>query len=645
MRTNPVSGQSSRLQFLDAARGATMFFVLLAHFGQLFFRLPQHADWRIALTHIGMVATPTFLILSGLLLGVLYQTNRTGFAGTQAKLIDRGLFLVLIGHVIICVALMSGEHTFNWSLSTDAIGAAVVVGAILIPRTSGRRRLVLSLVGYVASWIAVYWWAPGSRHSEALKELTVGSLTPVVFEGTFPLVPWIAVYLASSVLGERLAALQRIGAGRRIARELACAGVGGIVLMVSVKLAGLWLGVSPLRHVSTPLLQVGHKYPPGPLYLLFYGGVGLLLVSGCLVVERRNIYGRARRYAAQCGEASFFIFIAHFYLYWLGIRRLGPGGPLPALLYFSLSTLVLFVLARLWFRGRCNRFLTVGYEALSRHWPVAPRVPARAPAVARHSGMKPRVIVHPILIGLYPAMFAYAHHIALAPRAAEVFMWLAISGCAAAILWGALALATGDSQKAAISVSLFIVMLFSYGQLTRLFVLPSWNLRIVSFSIGHIPVLALAWIAAAVAASRWLQRASRDATATVTLALNVAAVALVVLGTLSAGTTSHASSHEQQMRHRQLPLTERRHTTDHTAGNQPALRPSLIGHTAAEPDEHPARTVQSASAASGRTTTRSPAAKKTRAGARIPYQPGRKPSSSRSELGLPRHATSIHHVL
>ena len=383
-----------------------MFLVLLAHFGVLFFRLPEHNSWRIALIHIGMVATPTFVILSGLLLGVLYQSNRSAFGGIQAKLIDRGLFLVLVGHVVICVALMSGEQTFTWSLSTDAIGAAVIVGAILIPRTSGRRRLALSLAGYAAGWVAVYWWVPGSRHSEAVKELTFGSLAPVVFTaGSFPLVQWMAVYLASSVLGERLASLHRIGAGRRVARELAWAGAGGIILMVLVKLAALWLGISPLRHVSTALLQVGHKYPPAPLYLLFYGGVGLLLISGCLAVELRNIYGRTRRYAAECGEASFFIFIAHFYLYWLGIKRLGPAGPLPALVYFALSTLVLFLLARFWYRGDCNRFLTVGYEALSRSWPAAREAFARRPDEARNSGMKPRVIVHPILIGLYPAMF------------------------------------------------------------------------------------------------------------------------------------------------------------------------------------------------------------------------------------------------
>ena len=593
-----------------------------------------------------MVATPTFVILSGLLLGVLYQSNRSAFGGIQAKLIDRGLFLVLVGHVVICVALMSGEQTFTWSLSTDAIGAAVIVGAILIPRTSGRRRLALSLAGYAAGWVAVYWWVPGSRHSEAVKELTFGSLAPVVFTaGSFPLVQWMAVYLASSVLGERLASLHRIGAGRRVARELAWAGAGGIILMVLVKLAALWLGISPLRHVSTALLQVGHKYPPAPLYLLFYGGVGLLLISGCLAVELRNIYGRTRRYAAQCGEASFFIFIAHFYLYWLGIKRLGPAGPLPALVYFALSTLVLFFLARFWYRGDCNRFLTVGYEALSRSWPAAREAFARRPDEARNSGMKPRVIVHPILIGLYPAMFAYAHHVALAPPASEVVMWLAISGCAAAIVWGALALATGDSQKAAISVSMFIVMFFAYGQLTRLLVLPSWNLRVVSFNTGGGSVLAFVWVVVAVVASRWLQRASRDTTAAVTMALNLAAVVLVVLGTLSAGTTGHASGHEQILGQRQGPLTHLRDTSDRKVRDQVASRPDLSDHSAAEPDEHPAPTVQSGSAASCRPTTRSPAARKIRTGAPPPCSSRRKRHSSESELGAPRHTSSRHHLL
>jgi peptidoglycan/LPS O-acetylase OafA/YrhL len=51
-----------------------MFFVLLSHFGFTFF--PNQADpVPTAMRFAGMVASPTFMILSGLILGFLYRTS------------------------------------------------------------------------------------------------------------------------------------------------------------------------------------------------------------------------------------------------------------------------------------------------------------------------------------------------------------------------------------------------------------------------------------------------------------------------------------------------------------------------------------------------------------------------------------------
>jgi uncharacterized membrane protein len=61
----------ARLRFLDASRGATMFFVFLSHFAWLYFTGPEQQGWRTSLIRIGMIATPTFVILSGMVLGEL----------------------------------------------------------------------------------------------------------------------------------------------------------------------------------------------------------------------------------------------------------------------------------------------------------------------------------------------------------------------------------------------------------------------------------------------------------------------------------------------------------------------------------------------------------------------------------------------
>jgi uncharacterized membrane protein len=362
-RSDPAA---ARLRFLDAARGVSMFFVLLSHFAGVYFIEPEQEAWRSGLIRIGMIATPTFMILSGMVLGVQYDAARAGFARIQARFIDRGLFLLLLGHVAISLALQRVEQGAFVVYTTDIIGAAMILGALLVPKLGGRSRLYFSLTAYAASWLAVYFWhpAPGGSTGETIKELMFGSLRPTALPAqSFPVVPWLAVYAAGSVLGERLSALVRSGAMRRLAGELTVLGVAGVVAMAGIKLAALALGLSPLRGaVTSALLRVGQKSPPAPLYLLFYCGIGMLLIGVCFVAENRGWFRRAFRCAVVCGEASLFLFLAHFYLFWIGLYRLDHGGPGRGLVYFALSMTLLVTAARIWQRRHYNRLFTVRYE-------------------------------------------------------------------------------------------------------------------------------------------------------------------------------------------------------------------------------------------------------------------------------------------
>jgi peptidoglycan/LPS O-acetylase OafA/YrhL len=75
--TTPL--EQGREEFLDAARGAAMLFVLLSHFGTAYFSRGE-ADrfWEAVLIRVGMIASPTFTIVSGLVLGYLLSTTGRG---------------------------------------------------------------------------------------------------------------------------------------------------------------------------------------------------------------------------------------------------------------------------------------------------------------------------------------------------------------------------------------------------------------------------------------------------------------------------------------------------------------------------------------------------------------------------------------
>jgi uncharacterized membrane protein len=367
-----------RLRFLDAARGVTMFLVFLSHFAWLYVTEPEQQVWRDGLIRIGMIATPTFVILSGMVLGVQYHVARAAFARIQARFIDRGLFLLLVGHAAICLALVRVEDSVFVLYSTDIIGIAMILGALIVPNLGGVSRLCLAAAIYAVSWVAVYFWhpVPAGSTGDIVKELLFGSLRPTALPShSFPIMPWFAVYMAASVLGEYLAALSRNGAIRRLAIQLTVLGVAGVAVVAAVKLAALGLGLSPLTgNVASALLRVGQKSPPAPLYLLSYGGLGLLLLCGCIVVEARQWFRSGLRCAATCGEASLFLFLGHFYLFWVVLDHLNPAGLGPGIVYFALSTTALILAAHVWQQRRGNRFFTLRYAiGFDQFFRFAPR--------------------------------------------------------------------------------------------------------------------------------------------------------------------------------------------------------------------------------------------------------------------------------
>src|SRR5258705_10577989 len=62
---------SSRVASIDAARGSAMLFVCLAHFTNSYFFLNGRGDIGSNLVALGMLASPTFGIVSGLVAGCL----------------------------------------------------------------------------------------------------------------------------------------------------------------------------------------------------------------------------------------------------------------------------------------------------------------------------------------------------------------------------------------------------------------------------------------------------------------------------------------------------------------------------------------------------------------------------------------------
>jgi hypothetical protein len=349
--------------------------VFIAHFG-----VGIQGRWRdaaTALRSIGMFASPTFVLLSGTVAG--YLLSPPARLSPRVKLIDRGLFLLTFGHLLILGAhyprIQRASDVFGQEYITDTLGLALIVAGISLPRLSPKQRWSLAAGIYSVSWLVGAAWTPRWYASRVVKDMLFGS--PDRGEGfqSFSIFPWFSVFLVGSILGERLAGPRSPQRHAKLARRLATLGAVSIAASLALKvayyvirpseLASTWTHASEvptlwfeLYSLTSPL----NKYPPGPAYLLLYGGLAVELIAGCIAAEQRGKFTAFLVWAGMMGRASLVVFVVQFYIFYLILPALPQTSPwlLPA--YAVAAAATLWVLAWAWPRYGGNQLLTVGLK-------------------------------------------------------------------------------------------------------------------------------------------------------------------------------------------------------------------------------------------------------------------------------------------
>jgi uncharacterized membrane protein len=360
--TRHAAASVGRVRGIDSARGLAMVFVCLSHFGLGYFGRLDEPSIASALTTIGLIGSPAFMLMSGVTLGLLHETRRERFDHHRLLLADRALFMLTVGHLLILIAnaprLTSLSEGLQRGFITDVIAVAILLGPTLVVLTSQRTRVVLSLVLFAGGWLLAFRWTPTDLVGDTVRYLLVGPY-PDDPRYNFPLVHWFAVYVASTVLGQWLG--RQLAAGRQRQAEyiLLVYGAAAVLLVVLYKLLQWTMGV-PFSTTLAVLMSPWTKLPPSPAYLLFYGGLAFLLLTVAMIVERRNLVQRLFKWTTILGRASFFVFILQFYVYDVLFWSLKlPYTPFwPALFVASLAGIT--ALASIWDTQSRNQYLTVG---------------------------------------------------------------------------------------------------------------------------------------------------------------------------------------------------------------------------------------------------------------------------------------------
>jgi len=338
-----------------------MLFVCLSHFSVNYLATSLDGGVSATLrrsawvaTTVSMIASPTFVAVSALVVGYLYRVHPAGMLELRRKLVDRGLFLLLVGHILQApVYAESGRMSDGIRLVfiTDVIGLAVIIGPTIMMRTTPATRLRAGAALTTGSWLAAAFWVPITDVGRLVARYALGVDTTGNFVG-FPPVPWLGVYLLMTVVGERIGEHARRGEFdtgesvlNRIGFALMATGAAFVAVrrVLRVVVPGFVAG-----HGNLSLWSVAQKFPPGPVYLLFFGGAGLMLISRAFALSRDSSLGYLTRPLATLGRASFFVFVLQGYLYYLALPPLHLPHPYLWGGYYMVTILLLMGAAGLW---------------------------------------------------------------------------------------------------------------------------------------------------------------------------------------------------------------------------------------------------------------------------------------------------------
>lgn len=352
-----------------------MLFVFLSHFAEVYFKSNGMAQHLSAAYKVSMLASPMFMLISGIMLGYLYATEKDGFPRTKASLMNRGLFVLTLGRLVIMLAHLSFagglDQMLRWSYMTDTIGVSILLGPLLIQRVGRLGRMALGATLFVISWIGALTWVPSDPLLDFCKETLFGPAVPYdlrVYADVFPLVPWFSVYLGGSVLGEGIGALRVRGQRARIPVFVLGASVVmwamfSFLMGVRFLFAG---GDGSLQGSWIQLLLAPFvKLPPSPAYVFFYGGVGLLVLYVLFRFEGNAVVAWAMKPVVVLGQTSLFVFIIQYFMYYTVLVELDLGVSALWPVYFLGSVVVICAIAYAWYRAELNQYLRVPYLSFS----------------------------------------------------------------------------------------------------------------------------------------------------------------------------------------------------------------------------------------------------------------------------------------
>jgi uncharacterized membrane protein YeiB len=322
---------STRLHGIDLARAVAIMGMMLIHFNEIAGTIPYSGpDWLVWLdSQLEGRAAVAFVILAGI--GMSLMSRRARESGDPAA--RRTVRTALLRRAIV---LFVSGLLFHLAWDGDILhcyGIFISIGTLLLFAPSSWLWIITVLlnVGFLAMFLLFNnhpgWAYDAGWNWDALVYADFwtpkGFLRSIVFNGWFPLFPWLGFMLFGLWLG-------RLDLGSRIVRRNCMLWGGGIGVAAT---GASWLLVN---HIGPGMLGMPDEFsyalfgreclPPTPFFVIQSGGAAVFMIALCLGIADRLGDSRGLKPWLVFGQCALSIYIGHVLIFLVPLIYLGCTG-------------------------------------------------------------------------------------------------------------------------------------------------------------------------------------------------------------------------------------------------------------------------------------------------------------------------------
>jgi uncharacterized protein len=337
---------NNRIVGYDLARAVALLGMLLVNFSVLLGSGRSGPIWLDYL--IEMIqgrAAATFVVLAGVGLSLLTKDvylskDRAAINAKRLTLLKRSLFLLVIGLFNFVISPIS--DILHFYAVYIAIGACLLTLptrslVVLALATITARPLIMTRYDFIKSW-----------DFNTVSDIGIckvsGVLGHFLFNGCFPVIPWMALVVIGMWLGRRDLS------DRSLRKQLLLSGIGALTIAESLSRVGMYLSSSaqhgPVLEKLLLLFQIV-SWDPIPLFMMSSMGTALVVISLSTILADKYSSARWIKPHIAAGQVTLSLYVAHIIVGTLFLKVIETLEVEP--LYFPVWGTLMFYTSALFF--------------------------------------------------------------------------------------------------------------------------------------------------------------------------------------------------------------------------------------------------------------------------------------------------------